>query len=218
MGTPLNVVRVRGAMIASGEVNEPRMRELGAIIVEQVDRVGGTIRQLLDFARVTQPSLSTSDLGRLVAQCLRLVEPLASERNVRLCLHTPSEPVLLAMDLGQIHQALTNLLVNALHASPSGETVDVTIERVGKDVLISVSDHGEGIPEEQAAQIFEPFYTTKRAGEGTGLGLSVAQGIVREHNGRITVETKRGRGAIFRVTLPLEPATAREPSQAQVPA
>ncbi len=206
MGTPLNVVRVRGSMIASGEVSEQRMREIGAIIVEQVDRVGDTIRQLLDFARRQQPTLTSCDVGRLVNQSLRLVEPLAGSRNVQLRLEPSPEPLTLSLDAGQIHQVLTNLLVNALHVSPAGETIDVKVERLDSEVAITVQDRGEGIPAEQLGQVFEPFFTTKRAGEGTGLGLSVADGIVREHGGRITVESARGRGAVFRVILPLRKA------------
>jgi two-component system NtrC family sensor kinase len=206
MGTPLNVVRVRGSMIASGEVSEQRMREIGGIIVEQVDRVGDTIRQLLDFARRQQPTLTSCDVGRLVNQSIRLVEPLAGARNVQLRLEPSQEPLVLALDASQIHQVLTNLLVNALQVTPTGETIDVRVERLEGEVAITVQDRGEGIPVEQLDQVFEPFFTTKRAGEGTGLGLSVADGIVREHGGRITVESVRGQGAVFRVFLPLRQA------------
>jgi two-component system NtrC family sensor kinase len=217
LGTPLNVVRGRGRMIAAGEVSEARMRELGDIIVEQVDRMGDSIRALLDFARRQQPTLSACDVGNVLQQSLRLVEPLASERNVDVQLTLPEDSIVLPLDAGQIHQALTNLLVNALHASPFGGVVEVKAERTASEATISVRDFGDGIEAKQLEHIFEPFFTTKGVGEGTGLGLSVAQGIVREHRGRITVESARGQGAVFRVSLPL----AREFSPglpAQVPA
>jgi signal transduction histidine kinase len=218
MGTPLNVVRGRGAMIASGEVSESRMRELGAIVVEQADRVGDTIRRLLDFARRQHPNFVNADLGQVVQQSARLVEPLASERNVRLEVSLPREALTIAVDAGQIHQALTNLIVNAVHASPHGDTVSVAVTSNDGQVHISVSDHGKGIPEDQLASIFDPFYTTKRAGEGTGLGLSVADGIVREHGGHISVESRPGEGARFSVHLPVRSLDAARASLSQLPA
>jgi signal transduction histidine kinase len=218
MGTPLNVVRGRGAMIASGEVNESRMRELGAIVVEQADRVGDTIRRLLDFARRQHPNFVNADLGQVVQQSTRLVEPLASERNVRLDVSLPRDALTIAVDAGQIHQALTNLIVNAVHASPQGETVSVAVSRNDGQVNITVGDHGKGIPEDQIASIFDPFYTTKRAGEGTGLGLSVADGIVREHGGHISVESRLGEGARFSVHLPVRSLDAARASLSHPPA
>lgn len=209
MGTPLNVVRVRGAMIASGEVSEARARELGAIIVEQVDRVSGTIRELLDFARRKQPTLMATDVRQLLEQSVRLVEPLATASSVKLVLEVPTEPVEMALDAGQMHQVLINLLVNAVQASPRGERIEVGLARDAREVVISVRDHGEGVPEDQRTQIFEPFFTTKRAGEGTGLGLSVARGIVEEHQGKIEVESAKGQGAVFRVRLPYDRSDAR---------
>jgi signal transduction histidine kinase len=203
MGTPLNVVRGRGAMIASGEVNETRMRELGAIVVEQADRVSDTIRRLLDYSRRQVPNFVSADLAQVVQQSVRLVDSLANERNVRLDLKVPREALTIALDAGQIHQALTNLIVNAVHASPKGQTVSVSVGRVGDEAVVSVADHGKGISEEQVPHVFEPFYTTKRAGEGTGLGLSVADGIVREHGGHIAVESRAGEGARFSVHLPV---------------
>ena len=218
MGTPLNVVRGRGAMIASGEVNEMRMRELGAIVVEQADRVGDTIRRLMDFARRQHPNFVNADLAQVVQQSIHLVESLASEREIRLDVSLPREPLTIAVDAGQIHQALTNLLVNAVHASPRGESVSVALAQGDGHVNITVRDRGKGIPEEQLAHIFDPFYTTKRAGEGTGLGLSVADGIVREHGGHISVESRVGEGARFSVHLPVRSLDVARASLHQLPA
>jgi signal transduction histidine kinase len=220
MGTPLNVVRGRGAMIANGEVNETRMRELGAIVVEHADRVSDTIRRLLDYSRRQVPNFVSADLAQIVQQSVRLVDSLANERHVRLELSVPREDLTIAVDAGQIHQALTNLIVNAVHASPSGETVSVTVGQKGSEVVVTVIDHGKGIAEDQVPHIFDPFYTTKRAGEGTGLGLSVADGIVREHGGHIAVESRVGHGARFSVHLPVRTLDVARASvqHAQLPA
>jgi signal transduction histidine kinase len=123
-----------------------------------------------------------------------------------------------AADPIQLQQALTNLLVNAVQASPDGKAVEVSVGRerlappvglssdLGGDVQeyarIRVADEGPGIPPEDVGRIFEPFFTTKDVGEGTGLGLSVAYGIVRDHGGWIAVESEAGRGSRFSIYLP----------------
>jgi signal transduction histidine kinase len=106
------------------------------------------------------------------------------------------------MDSGQIHQALTNVLVNALQATPAGGEVRVALRDAGETFSIEIQDQGVGIAAEHLSHIFEPFFTTKRAGEGTGLGLSVAEGIIRQHGGTITAESRSGQGTLFRIQLP----------------
>ena len=203
LGTPLNVVRARGSMIAAGEVPEARMRALGQVIVEHVDRMAETIRQLLDFARSEQPKLSSGDLAKTVEQTVALVEPLANQRKLRveLDVHTAAP---LRMDAGQVHQALINILVNALHATPEGGCVRVALREEPGAFVVEVQDGGEGIPEDQVPHIFEPFFTTKRA--GTGLGLPISKSIVEQHGGRIEVSSEPGRGTTFLLLLPLRAA------------
>lgn len=200
LGTPLNVVRVRGSMIASGEVAEQRMRELGSVIVEHVDRISDTIRQLLNFARREKPNFAPGDLAKTLQQTVSLVEPLAAQRLVKLSTGIDLESAPLTMDSGQVHQALTNILMNALHATREGGLVSVALRKHELGFIVEIKDGGEGIAEEHLPHIFEPFFTTKRAGEGTGLGLSVAEGIIRQHGGSIEVQSSRD-GTAFRVLL-----------------
>jgi signal transduction histidine kinase len=116
------------------------------------------------------------------------------------------------VDAGQLQQALTNLVVNAVHVSPEQSTVEVSVTRgVAKPpeggerevAVIKVVDQGSGIPPEVRDQIFDPFFTTKPVGAGTGLGLSVTRDIVIEHGGWITVDTAPGAGTTFGIHLPL---------------
>jgi two-component system NtrC family sensor kinase len=201
LGTPLNVVRARGTMIARGEVSEQRMRELGRVIVEHVDRISDTIRQLLNFARREEATFAPGDLAKTVQETIDLVEPLALERRIRVSNTTTLASAPLAMDAAQVHQALTNILVNALHATEADQEVQVAVKPAADGFAVEIQDAGKGIAEEHLPHIFEPFYTTKRAGDGTGLGLSVADGIVRRHGGSIEIETSE-RGTLFRVRLP----------------
>ncbi|MBK6691174.1 MAG: HAMP domain-containing histidine kinase [Myxococcales bacterium] len=109
-------------------------------------------------------------------------------------------------------QVITNLLVNAIHASREGDAISVTVTRQDatspvdgqpkRCAIVRVTDRGEGIKEENLARVFEPFFTTKVVGEGTGLGLSVAYGIVRDHGGWINVESSPANGSSFSVNLP----------------
>jgi len=114
---------------------------------------------------------------------------------------------------------LTNLIVNAVHASPEGSNVTIRLSRshvnppedhagaAGEYDCIAVEDHGQGIEPENIERLFEPFFTTKDIGEGTGLGLSIAYGIVHEHGGWIDVESRVGEGSIFTVFIPVESAS-----------
>lgn len=210
LGTPLNVVRARGTMIARGEVSEQRTRELGNVIVEHVDRISDTIRQLLNFARREEATFAPGDLVKTVQETIDLVEPLAHERRISVSNATVLANAPLTMDKTQVYQALTNILVNALHATDPGQEVQVAVRPAPVGFVVEIQDAGKGIAEEHLPHIFEPFYTTKRAGDGTGLGLSVAEGIVRRHGGSIDVETSE-RGTLFRVQLPRDGATRASP-------
>ncbi|MCZ7683060.1 MAG: ATP-binding protein [Sandaracinaceae bacterium] len=110
-------------------------------------------------------------------------------------------PVEAEVDVGQIQQVMTNLVVNAIQAQPEGGRVDVRVQAESDRVLLGVDDHGPGMPDDVRERIFEPFFTTKEVGEGTGLGLSVVHGIVMEHGGRIEV-ARSDRGTCFEVSLP----------------
>ena len=109
------------------------------------------------------------------------------------------------MDVGQIQQALTNLVMNAIQSARAEGRVSIEVglqAREGDYVFLAVTDDGPGIKEEDRARVFEPFFTTKDVGEGTGLGLAVAEGLVRENGGFITVESEFGHGACFSIFLP----------------
>jgi signal transduction histidine kinase len=107
------------------------------------------------------------------------------------------------LDAVQMRHVLINLLSNAIDASPDGGTVEVVVDAVGGELRLSVIDHGPGIDPENVAAVFEPFFSTKAPGQGTGLGLSVARGIVEEHGGAVTVSAGEGGGARFDVRFPL---------------
>lgn len=201
LGTPLNVVSARAKMIVRGESEGDEVREDARVIVEQTERMTRIIRQLLDFARRRAPARELVDVRALAASILSMLEPLAARHRVTLALE-PGSAVEAELDVGQIQQVLTNLVMNAIQAQPDGGRVELRVERAGELALITVRDEGAGMTREVRERIFEPFYTTKDVGEGTGLGLSVVHGIIEEHGGRIAVESELGRGTCFTVELP----------------
>ena len=105
---------------------------------------------------------------------------------------------------GELNQVFMNLLVNASHSIPEKGTIRITTEDAGPEILVGISDTGDGIPKENLRNIFDPFFTTKDVGKGTGLGLSISHGIIKKHNGEITVESELGKGTTFTIRLPVE--------------
>jgi signal transduction histidine kinase len=219
LGTPLNVVAGRAGMIADGDTTEEETVAYARIIVEAVDKMTRIIRSLLEFARRKGPQKAPQALEPAIARTLELLGPLGAKKGVALELRASKvRPV--EVDLNQFEQVVTNLVVNAIQSMSRAGTVCVSLteERVkppadigggeGPHVRVAVTDEGAGITEEHVAHVFEPFFTTKDVGEGTGLGLSVAYGIVREHGGWIEVRSEPGKGATFAVFLPLEGAKA----------
>jgi two-component system, NtrC family, sensor kinase len=190
------------------------MRASAVTIAEQAGRMTRIIRQLLDFARRRSADKSPEDVRGVARQTLSLLGPLAEKRGVRLALEEPPDEARAEIDASQLSQALTNLVVNAIQALPGGGTVSVRVGRgrarppadhggaEGEFLHIEVADEGEGMTDETMAHIFEPFFTTKPAGEGTGLGLSVTYGIVKDHGGWIGLSSKLGAGSRFTVYLP----------------
>ena len=168
------------------------------------------IRQLLDFARPRALEPGDEDLATLARSAVALVAPLARKRDVVLVVDAP-EPVGARVDRGQLQQVLLNLLSNALHATAADGSVRVAVDEVvarspggaeGRFARLRVEDTGAGIAPEHLPHVFEPFFTTKDVGEGTGLGLSVSHGIVRDHGGWVEARSELGRGTTFEVYLP----------------
>jgi two-component system, NtrC family, sensor kinase len=218
LGTPLNVVSGRAKMISQNPLSDEPTRNNARIVMEQSERMAQIIRQLLNFARAGKPNKSSVDLRHLAASTLSLLRPIAEKRRITLHFEA-SEPVSeVVADAAQLQQVVTNLVVNAVQASPESSTVEVGLRasrqsrrisgEIGPEVergfvCITVSDRGVGMSEDTLERIFEPFFTTKDVGEGTGLGLAVAYGIVQEHGGFITVESKLSEGSRFEVYLPI---------------
>jgi signal transduction histidine kinase len=178
------------------------------------------IRQLLDFARTRESRRVPTNASELVERVVGLLRPLAEKQGTGLSLGPVASDARIDADAGQLEQVLSNLTVNALQALQSGGVVSFAVhamppgtpagETGDEHVVIDVEDTGPGMAPQVMARVFEPFFTTKDVGEGTGLGLSVAYGIVQEHGGFFTVDSALGRGSRFSVHLPSSASVSRE--------
>jgi two-component system, NtrC family, sensor kinase len=215
IGTPLAVIAGRSKMIVAGESTGAETVDNARIVVEQTQHITTIIRQLLDFARRRPAHRDRVDLVSLARKTVALLDPMAGKRGVSITVHAPTPDLLYAeLDAGQIGQAVTNLLMNAIQATATGGKIDVTITRgrarppsdhggdEGAFISLAVADTGSGMDADVVLHVFEPFFTTKDVGEGTGLGLPVAYGLVRDHGGWIDVRSDPGKGSRFTIYLP----------------
>jgi two-component system NtrC family sensor kinase len=207
LGTPLNVIAGHAKMIVTGEVTGPEASESARIALEQTQRMTNIVRQLLDFSRRRRAQRTQVDIADIAATTVHMLTTVAQKKDVSLKLDVKDQTLVGHLDMVQLQQALTNLVMNAIQAVPANGHVEVEVDRLngvhkGNGALISVSDDGPGIPVEDRGRVFEPFFTTKGVGEGTGLGLAVAIGLVKENGGTIEVEDSRLGGARLSIVLP----------------
>ncbi|RYZ05219.1 MAG: HAMP domain-containing histidine kinase [Myxococcales bacterium] len=215
LGTPLNVIAGRVKMLRRGTVEAEVGAEYLAAVAEQAERMTVIIRQLLDFAGRREPRPAPTDLRHIARVIARLVEPIARKHEVQVEIAAEGGSAMALGDPVQLEQVLSNLVVNGIHACSPGGKVRITCgtepafggdrndpPSVGRRAYLRVTDDGHGMDEATKARIFEPFFTTKDVGQGTGLGLSVAHGIIVENGGSISVTSQRGMGSTFSVFLP----------------
>jgi len=177
----------------------------------QAERATNIVNNLLNFSRTGDASEFTElDISRVLDDTLQLLEPQLRGNRIEIVRdYDPDSPVVFG-NAGKLQQVFTNLLLNARDAIPAGGSIRIsTIPAEDHSLTIEVSDSGMGIAPENVAKIYDPFYTTKGVGRGTGLGLAVSYGIVQEHSGHISVESNPGRGTAFRITLPTAHARAQ---------
>jgi len=191
------------------------------LLVKETTRVRDIVRSLLEFSRESASERKRLDLNSLVRSTVRLLESQKLYRRIIFELELEDAPVVLEGDADQLKQVLLNLLLNACEAMPSGGVLGVATALDTDSVVLEVRDTGSGIAAENLDAIFDPFFTTKPVGSGTGLGLSVSYGIVKQHGGLIEAFSTPGEGARFVVTLPQQPPppkpdTSKLPSGAPV--
>ena len=180
-----------------------------ARIDDLISRMTAITRQLKSYARKGETAFEALDLRDVVSSALSMMEPQLKRRHVAITRTMPQRPVTVRGDRLRLEQVLVNLFRNALDATKESPEprIDLILS-VGATATLTVRDNGHGIADLEA--LFEPFYPTKTAGDGVGLGLAISSGIVNDHGGRLTARNARGGGAVFEMQLPVAAAAADE--------
>lgn len=202
IGTPMNVILGRAEYLMDRVTDEPIKRGLRTIIT-QVERITRVMNQLLSFARRKAPQRVPLDLRRVIEDGMEMFQERLARNQIRVEMRLADPCPMVLADADQMSQVLLNLVMNALHAMPEGGTLRVGLEPKQPMVKLTIADTGHGIPPEAIGKIYDPFFTTKEFGKGTGLGLTVVKGIIEEHQGSIAAESEEGNGTRFTVLLPM---------------
>ena len=215
IGTPLNIIGGRAEYLLRRPRSAEEINDTLHTIRSQIDRIAGIVRQLLEFSRRKEPTLRPLSISWLLSKVQKLLQHKIQEKGVKLDLDV-SEPLpMIEADPDLLQQVFINLYLNSLHEMSSGGTIKIRAAlnqdsdsasqtANGRNTLkVTFEDNGPGIPAEHIERVFDPFFTTKDIGEGTGLGLSVTYGIVKDHRGDIRVESEPGQFTRFVIYLPI---------------
>jgi signal transduction histidine kinase len=197
------------ALDRKGQRVVQRVDKLLDAVENGAGRIVAIVESLRSFSRQDDADAVEADLHEGLDATLVLLEGRRKGAEVEVTRDYADLPRV-RCHATQLEQVWMNLLVNAIQASESGDTITVSTRRDAQYVTVAIADTGCGIPEELRERIFDPFFTTKDVGEGTGLGLSILHGIVRNHAGTITVESEVGEGTAFTVRLPIDPKSGNE--------
>jgi len=208
IGTPLNVIQGRAEQLLQQEGLAEKERNFIKVIIAQIERISGFLRQLLTLARRPEPQLRSVSLNDILRRVSEVIGDRAASPNVELVLDLSNEEPAILGDPEQLEQVFLNLSVNAMQAVEPAGTVMLSTNLVSEGPVIRadrveavVADTGPGVHPDDLPRLFEPFFTTKGLG-GSGLGLAISREIILNHQGEIRVESEPGRGARFIVSLP----------------
>ncbi|MGI9059235.1 MAG: sensor histidine kinase [Ktedonobacteraceae bacterium] len=207
--TPLSSIKAAASSLLQEDVHwdEEARRSFALAIEREADRLNRLVGNLLDMSRIEggalKPEKEWYPVGELIHDVLGHMQPIVQGRVVQT--HLPDDLPPVELDYLQMDQVLTNLIENAVRHTPPETPIEVSAQREGEQMVISVADRGPGIPERDKVHIFDKFYRVlgTQRGTGSGLGLAVCKGLVEAHGGSIWVEDRENGGAIFRFTLPI---------------
>lgn len=213
IGSPLQVLRGRARSLLTRAHDTAEVQRNAEILITQTDRITRIVEQLLRFTRRRPATFTRSDVRPAISNVVELMQHEAQRRGVSLALQTPENLPQVWVDTDEMQQIVLNLIANALAATPRGGQVTVHVEesvlvpRNGNHTIpalrLAVTDTGRGIAPEVHERVFEPFFTTRAAEGGTGLGLAVVKALVTDHGGTITAISTPGLGSEFVVVLPV---------------
>ncbi|VXD13627.1 GHKL domain-containing protein [Marinoscillum sp. 108] len=186
-----------------GELNFQQEEDIERIIKASL-YTREIIKKLMIFSRQMPQQIVPVNLNTIVSSTLYFIDVRFQSQGINIVERLDPNLPLIQADSVQMSQVLVNLITNAIHALPEGGQVTVSTRQKDNAVILAVKDTGTGMPPSVRKKIFEPFFTTKPVGQGTGLGLSVVQGIIDSHDGSIQVTSTRGKGSKFEIRLPIK--------------
>lgn len=204
LNTPLGNIFGFAQLILDSERDSQTLSDAQKILNSAV-HAREIVKKLMYFSCELPQRFDFISVRDLILETLQLLAPMVQKSGVRIELNIPDDLPPVQADPVQLTQVIFNLLINAIHASADNDQITILVKLTRADRLrLCIKDEGTGMTPEVCARIFEPFYTTRSVGGGTGLGLSVVHGIVRAHNGSITVQSEPGEGSSFTIELPLK--------------
>ncbi|MGQ9499214.1 MAG: sensor histidine kinase [Dissulfurimicrobium sp.] len=207
--TPLTSIKgYAETLLDQGSIDQETSRRFLTVILKNADRLTGLVRDILILAQLDGidglKDAKTVRLKDVILKAIDAAAPLSEEKGIRLITRFPEEEIFVKGVFSGLEQAVVNLLDNAIKYTGANTTVTVTLEKKERDVLLSVSDEGPGIPHEALDKVFERFYRLERDRTGgTGLGLSIVRQVAHIHKGRVWVESQLGKGATFYIAIPV---------------
>lgn len=186
------------------------LTELTDVVGQEIERLDVVIKALLDFGRPAPPQIRPVDLGRLMAETITLAGKYAEQQGVDVVVAPVHGTPPVMADADQLKQVMVNLITNAVQAMPEGGTVTLGARPEGDMVTLTVADEGTGISDGELGKIFDPFHTGRE--DGTGLGLTIVHRIIDEHGGRISVDSRVGKGTTVTIRLPVADRPADGPA------
>jgi PAS domain S-box-containing protein len=190
--------------ILQKKLNDASHAQVLEKIEVQTERVAKIVKNLLNFARnPSESSFHKVDLKENLREIISLIDYQLKNMNIRLDLNISSLNPIWAQG-ERIQQVFINIILNAMDAMPNGGTLKIELSQIDTQAVVVIEDTGTGIKQQHMPHIFDPFFTTKGIGKGTGLGLSISYAIIKEHEGRITVESEAGKGSRFTIFIPID--------------
>jgi len=225
INNPLTGVIGFSELLAQEELPENIMEHV-KYILEGSNRVKEIVKRLLTFARQSQPAKTYLNIHELIDNTLELRGYVLKTSNIEIVKDYESGLPLVNVDPGQMQQVFINLIVNAEHAikhAHNGGTLTISTRSEGEAISVCFADNGTGMSQGTLSRLFQPFFTTKEPGQGTGLGLALSRSIMLDHHGSIEVESEEGKGTVFTIKLPADRECPREEAaptrnQAETPA
>ncbi len=188
-----------------------RRRKLLDMSLSETVRLADMLRKMLSFSKPDQEEKDYADMNTIIEEMIILHEKMLQEHSIKVKSELAEGLPAVYLSKNQMRQVILNMISNARDAMPEGGILTFRTSRENTMVVIEIADTGVGIAEHNIKHIFESFFTTKDSVKGVGLGLSVCYGFIKEHGGDITVSSKPGEGAAFRITLPIDKAEQNEP-------